>query len=204
MVRVLNGASFVAGSGHRMRTKMLLNPGSTSSRDYRAAVRDASGNWSEYASVKSLACPNFAAGVSDRSIASGAANDTEIEEPGVLLPDWTQGSGRGAEYQTLTSDGAFVDESRRAKWPVSRTHFSVIFSELDQEDNRLLHRLYRAANGAQKPVEICYADPMTGESLRFFCRFTDAKLGSSFDTFDRHSARLSLAAIPMEGEGSTT
>lgn len=203
-VRVRNGTADVAGAGVRARTRFLINPGSTSSRDYQAAWRDQNGNWSEWSTpAKSLACANFSAGSTERSLASAAASDQEIEEPGVQLPEWTQGSGQSAEYSTLVTPRSFVDEMRRGKWPLPRTHFSVIFADLSGDEARLLHRLYRCANGPQKPMDVCFIDPATGLSRRFFCRFAEASLGADLQAYDSHSARYNLSEIPAEAEGET-
>lgn len=159
-------------TGPRLRTTHLVAPDATASRKARAAAKDAYGCWTEWGPEVTLTLAAFTPGTTVGSIASGAATTLTVEEPGVVFPDLSFGSGQVAVHRTAVATG-FYDEVRRAKHAVRRYTFRVVVRELMKEQAEKLRQFFQALNGPFKPFLFDYTDPKTGKQTRHAVRFRD-------------------------------
>lgn len=189
-------------TGPRLRTKHLLVPPSTASRQYQAAVKDSNAMWSEWSPVQNAATAHFVgASTNNVSIGSGSADDLSLEEPAVRFPSLNLGSSRHAIYRTVVSEG-FYDEVRRVRWRVNRAAFHCIFTDLDEQESLLLHRFYRALNGPLTPFFFDWTDPDTKEEQRYTVRFRDPGMADELFGFNDASMDFTLVELIGTVDGS--
>lgn len=156
----------------RLRMSHLIAPDSTSSRVYRAGAQDTAGLWSEWSSPVTLSASNFSASTLDGSIGSGATTSLEIEEPSVLFPDLSIGSGIVETHRTLVGEG-FADELRRSAWEQGLAVFKVLLIDMDDWQAELLRAFYRDLNGPFRPFYFDWQDPTSGIETRYVVRFRE-------------------------------
>ena len=195
-MQVRDGTVEEISTGVRLRTEHLIAVGTTSSRTYRAAVKDVNDVWTEWSAPITLACANFAADDLVASIGSANALDLYIEEPSLRFPDLSLGSGQMWTHRTLVG-GSMFDEQRRDKWSTGRSSFAVTLSELEEEQTTLLHRFFRCLNGPLTPFWFEYTDPNDGITERFVVRFRDPDI--STDLFGVSLSNIELQLIELIG-----
>lgn len=201
VVQVRNGTTLVAQTHVRRRTRHLVSVDSTSSRNFRGAVRDSLGNWSEWSADTAFACSNFTSGAIEASVGSGAQNDLSVEEPSVVFPSFAWGSGRSYLYRSVVSDGAFLDESRRAAWPAGVAVFSCRVDLMEDDRRRVFFKFLTQLNGVTKPFLLDYTDPLDGRTRRYTVRFTDSRQAAELFASTLNEATFNLTEVQGMGEG---
>jgi hypothetical protein len=195
VIKCTSGGAIKVTTGSRLRIANLMVPDSTSSRSYQAGSKCRSGIWSEWSYAVALACANYTAGSAVSTIGSGLDEDIEIEEPAATFPDLSFGTGIIRAYRTLVS-GGFVGNSRRPKWAGGRSAFKIVMRLLDSEQSQLLHRWFRALNGAMRPFWFDFEDPNTGDEKRYLVRFRDGSIGDQINVVGYSDLQFNLVEEP--------
>lgn len=174
--------NLLISTGYRLGETALLGV-SGSTLGTRASVRDGNGLWSEYCSLVSIGESNFTSGSVEGSIGSGSLDDLHIQSPGIVLPDFSNGSGRGFLRRTLVG-GSFLDQTMSEKYPKGKAVFTVKLESLCLNERQLLHRFFRSLNGNQRVFFLDYVETSsgsrtTGVSRRYLVRFRDANIADS-------------------------
>lgn len=183
----------VFSTGQRLRTRHLMAV-ETGAHSYRAAAKDHHGMWSEWSDPISFTASAFSAGATQGGIGSGIGEDILTEEPDVVFPDLSMGTGIISINRTIVS-GGFLDEVRRSKWTRKRIAWNVVLSDLDENQVALFHRFYTSLNGPLTPFWFEFEDPITGEVSRHVVRFREPVLSDELHAVDRSNLTFTLVQV---------
>lgn len=189
------GTTIRVDSTPKLSKRFLVVPDGTSSRNYRAAVKDHLGTWSEWSATSAVAVGNHSAGGTVASIGEAAASESALHSPSLVFPKLSLGSGRVAAQRTLLPADAFHDEVRRPAWARHRSGFDVSLDSLDNDQVRQIHRFVRLLNGPLKPFWFDWDEPANGRTSRYLVRFADPEVVTTLLGPNMNEARFTLVEV---------